>query len=151
MCAHRFKCKWLIGTAHNIGRCSSLQAELLALIDGLELAWNEGHMFVKVEVDCLLALNLLKQEGKQVNVFSSFIRQILSLFGRDWQIEIQHVYREGNKCADYLATYALQLEVGRHLLQQPPDGLQYLLHEDELGIGQERLIYVVWSFEIFPL
>ena len=75
--------KWLIGSACKIERCSSLQAELLALIDGLELAWNEGHMFVKVEVDCLLALNLLKQEGKQVNVFSSFIRQILSLFGRD--------------------------------------------------------------------
>ena len=48
-----------------------------------------------------------------------------------------------DKCADYLATYAIQLEVGRHLLKQPPDVLQCLLHEDEIGTGLERLISIV--------
>ena len=35
------KGKWLIGCARNIGRCTSLQVELWALLDGLEIAWYE--------------------------------------------------------------------------------------------------------------
>ena len=100
-----------------------LQAELWALLDGVEIAWSAGYTHIKVEVDCLLALHLLDQEGKHVNAYSNFIRQILSILGREWQIGLQHVYREGNKCADFLASYALQLDLGKHLLQHSPDGL----------------------------
>ena len=107
-----------------------------------KIDWFGGYTHVKVEVDCLLALHLLDQEGKHVNAYSNFIRQIISILDREWQIELQHVYREGNKCADFLASYTLQLDVGKHLLLHPPDGLRRLLDEDEHGVGQDRLIVV---------
>ena len=75
--------KWLIGCARNIGRCTSLQAELWALLDGLELAWSAGYTHIKVEVDCLLASHLLDQEGKHVNVYYNFIKKILYVLGRE--------------------------------------------------------------------
>ncbi|KAI9085325.1 hypothetical protein K1719_032702 [Acacia pycnantha] len=58
---------------------------------------------------------------------------------RDWRVTVSHVYREGNRCADFLATYALSLEVGIHSLEEPPDGLRGLLHDDAVGAGSLRL------------
>ena len=44
---------------------------------------------------------------------------------------------------DFLASYALQLDVEKHLLQHPPYGLRRLLDEDEHGVGQNRLVVVI--------
>ena len=133
---------WLMGSAHNIGRCSSLQAELWALLDGLQLAWSKGFRFIKVEVDCLLVLKLIQREENSASAHSSLINQILLLMEKDWDIDVKHVFREGNKCADFLASYALQLQEGSHFLQDPPFGLEGVLHDDLVGVYQERLILV---------
>ena len=33
-----------------------LEAELWALLDGVEIAWSAGYTHIKVEVNCLLVL-----------------------------------------------------------------------------------------------
>ncbi|KAI9108254.1 hypothetical protein K1719_020737 [Acacia pycnantha] len=57
---------------------------------------------------------------------------------KEWRVEISHVYRERNCCADWLASYALGLEKGLHFSQNPPDGIQHCLSEDAVGIGRLR-------------
>ena len=60
----------------------------------------------------------------------------------DWDINVKHVFREGNKCADFLASYALQLQEGSHFLQDPSVGLEGVLHDDLVGVSQELLILI---------
>ena len=61
---------------------------------------------------------------------------------KDCDIDVKHVFREGNKCADFLASYAMQLQEGSHFLQDPPVGLEGVLHDDLVGVSQEGLILV---------
>ncbi|KAI9101402.1 hypothetical protein K1719_023884 [Acacia pycnantha] len=66
-----------------------------------------------------------------------------SMLARDWRVSIIHVFREGNRCADFLATFALNLEEGFHALEFPPEGMHRLLHDDEVGVGSTRMCPVV--------
>ncbi|KAI9118879.1 hypothetical protein K1719_010324 [Acacia pycnantha] len=55
--------------------------------------------------------------GGAASANSSFVNRIQGLLNRDWRVTVIHVYREGNKCADFLATYALKPIEGIHFLQ----------------------------------
>ncbi|KAI9071474.1 hypothetical protein K1719_046567 [Acacia pycnantha] len=48
------------------------------------------------------------------------------------------VARGGNRCADWLATFALDMGIGLHILQEPPDGIKECLQEDVVGMGWLR-------------
>ncbi|KAK4263275.1 hypothetical protein QN277_028711 [Acacia crassicarpa] len=134
--------RWLGGCCRKIGRCTSLQAELWALLDGLDLAWNLGFRDVFVQVDCLTALSLVRSVDEHPNANASLLRSIQRLMQQDWRIRIAHVYREGNRCADFLANYALTLAVGNHTLEEPPDAMKNLLRDDAEGVGTVRLCHV---------
>ncbi|CAN0838514.1 hypothetical protein LINGRAHAP2_LOCUS2194 [Linum grandiflorum] len=45
---------------------------------------------------------------------ASLILQIQELIRRDWDVQINHIYREGNCLADYLAGRGHSLPVGTH-------------------------------------
>ena len=49
---------------------------------------------------------------------SFLIRLCYGFITRDWIVKISHVYREANHLADGLATYALSLSFGLHVLSQ---------------------------------
>ncbi|KAI9094201.1 hypothetical protein K1719_026783 [Acacia pycnantha] len=48
-------------------------------------------------------------------------------------------WMQGNRCADYLASFALTMGVGYYVLSDPPDGLLCRLRDDAAGAGQIRL------------
>ncbi|KAI9081098.1 hypothetical protein K1719_036857 [Acacia pycnantha] len=74
---------------------------------------------------------------------SSFVNRIQGLLNRDWRVTIIHVYREVNKCADFLATYALNLVEGIHFLQEPPETMIDLLQADNAGEGSARMCPII--------
>ncbi|CAN1124095.1 Putative ribonuclease H protein At1g65750 [Linum perenne] len=37
------------------------------------------------------------------------------MMGRDWEVKIQHIYREANYAADYLANLGHSFELGTHV------------------------------------
>ena len=43
--------RWLYGFAHKIGACSSLEAELWVVLEGLKIAWNLGSRRIQLEVN----------------------------------------------------------------------------------------------------
>ncbi|KAE8689453.1 hypothetical protein F3Y22_tig00110937pilonHSYRG00048 [Hibiscus syriacus] len=85
-----------------IGRCSVHQAELWAVFDGLELAWNLGFRSLKVETDNLEVARCLNSSPLMHE--SSITRRIRSLFSRQWKCEIKYTPREANKRADRMAS-----------------------------------------------
>ncbi|KAK4267697.1 hypothetical protein QN277_024443 [Acacia crassicarpa] len=59
--------RWLGGCCRNNGNCSSLQSELWALMDGLELVWGAGYKEVQIQVDCLVAIGLVQDSTDHPN------------------------------------------------------------------------------------
>ena len=52
---------------------------------------------------------------------------------RDWQITIQHIYREANFSADFMAKLAGSLPLGFHVFDNLPEGIEYWLRNDMYG------------------
>ncbi|KAK4267482.1 hypothetical protein QN277_024257 [Acacia crassicarpa] len=107
--------------------------------DGLQLVWNKGYRDVMVQLDCLVALKLVQTTEELKHACQSLVRRIQRLLDQEWRVTVTHVYREGNRCADILATYALNFSEGIHFLDDPPEDLQTLLREDADGVGRVRL------------
>ncbi|KAK4260108.1 hypothetical protein QN277_003266 [Acacia crassicarpa] len=87
----------------------------------------------------MLALNLIDKPEESPLLTKSMVRCIQKLLDKDWRVTISHVFREGNRCADLLASYALDLEIGIHFFCEPPEGLVDMLRADLDGVGIMRL------------
>ncbi|KAI9112523.1 hypothetical protein K1719_016446 [Acacia pycnantha] len=85
------------------------------------------------------AVNLVGNKDRSASANMSIIRRIQTLLSQGWRITIVHVFREGNRCADYLATYALTKEAGLHVLEEPPGGIHDLLRQDAEEVGVPRV------------
>ena len=59
---------------------------------------------------------------------------------RDWTVEIQHVYREGNRVANKLANVLLGYDLGYHELLFSPAEVRGLLDDDIMCIAFPKAI-----------
>lgn len=94
---------WLGGFVQNLGICSSIRAELWAVYTGLTMAWNMGFSKVILEVDSQCVLDLIGKGCEDTNPNAPLVTSIRQVITRDWTVRLQHIYREGNFCADWLA------------------------------------------------
>ncbi|CAL1377016.1 unnamed protein product [Linum trigynum] len=84
----------------NLGKCSTTRAELWGAIQGLQMTWDLGHRKVELQLDSMTA-------------------------ERDWELQISHIYREGNFLADHLAHLGHSLQPGT-FVYNPTDS--YITH-----------------------
>lgn len=143
-----YKGEWLRGFSgpieFAIGFANSLEAELEAIKHGLLFAWEYGYKQISCRSDCTQALTLIRKYQPDNDTRPSFmiqqniqiIKEIEELVSRDWVVELSHTFREGNKCADYMAK--LGAKGVKDVCVSPPDGLFSLYRNDLMGIGYER-------------
>ncbi|CAN1171508.1 Putative ribonuclease H protein At1g65750 [Linum perenne] len=98
-----------------------MRAELRGLNIGLNMAWEHGFRKVSARVDS---------------------QAILSLVRTDEDATHQHIYREGNFAADYLANLGHDYPWGVHPISLSDCNLNYFLRRDCIGISEPRLIPV---------
>lgn len=55
--------RWLMGSARNLGCCTSIQAEIWAALLGLDTAWENGYRKIILETDSLLVYRFLTRSG----------------------------------------------------------------------------------------
>ena len=55
---------------------------------------------------------------------------------------MQHTFREGNRCVDWLANQSLQFDLGLQELQSVLAGLENLLLGDVIGVSTPSVICV---------
>ncbi|KAJ1419492.1 Ribonuclease H domain [Sesbania bispinosa] len=98
---------WLGGFSSQEGVGSVHMAELLAVRIGLDFAWNKGVKKLVSELDSLEVLHLLREASPTTETgFAELVADTTRLLHLDWEVHLQHVYREGNSVADYLAKCA---------------------------------------------
>ncbi|PKI70137.1 hypothetical protein CRG98_009469 [Punica granatum] len=77
-----------------------IAAELLAVKVGLDMAWNLGTRKLILEVDSEAVHCMLRSNRDHEGWNKALVKDIPSLTERRWTVIVEHVYREGNKCAD---------------------------------------------------
>ncbi|CAK7356359.1 unnamed protein product [Dovyalis caffra] len=76
------------------------------------IAWEKGHRRVMFEVDSQTAVKALKDGGSRDGLNAPLIDQIKEVMGKQWSIQIDNIYGEGNCDADILANVGANLENG---------------------------------------
>ncbi|PNX87151.1 ribonuclease H, partial [Trifolium pratense] len=82
---------------------SVLYAEIMTIIHGLELSWANGFRNIACYSDSLQAVSLIRDGVSAFHQYANEIQKIRQLLSRDWNVVINHTFREGNACADFLA------------------------------------------------
>ncbi|CAI0548092.1 unnamed protein product, partial [Linum tenue] len=128
----------LTAFAINLGTCSITQAELRGVVEGLQVAWDAGHRRVLVQLDFQCAVQLLQGETSDDHPYAACISRFRELCSRSWSVKVSHIYREGNVCADYLASRGLSLPFGCHLIPTSDPLLSYWTLYDCQGVSIPR-------------
>lgn len=76
--------------------------------------------------------------------YSSLVQSIRKLLNKDWHVRIDHIYRETNFTADFLAkkNFAMSQSLGFQFLHDPPSGIVPWLNHDMYGIGFTRFVSI---------
>ncbi|OMO81305.1 reverse transcriptase [Corchorus capsularis] len=129
---------WLMGFKLHLGVCSNVEAELQAIRQGLLVAWNCSYRDIICETDALIAIDLIKNGDAKFHPLGYLLIDIRQLLHREWRCKLQHTYREGNFCADWLANAACELDDNFELLPAPPDEVKSILNADTTGVFYPR-------------
>ena len=94
---------WGRGFSRSIGLASSVQVELRALLDGLLITVELNIPFLEIEMDSLVAVDLILAIHPANVFFRSIISDCRYLLEKFESVSIKHIYREANMCVDLLA------------------------------------------------
>ena len=65
------------------------------------LAWALGIRSLICETNSIAMIELIKGPINVYHLYAGLIVRISELLARDWEISLNHVYRESNMCVDW--------------------------------------------------
>ena len=99
---------WITGFALNLGYCTSVKAELAALLKGLELAKRHGIAKLIVHIDSQVVCHKLRMQHPKNKGYYFLVKRSQELLNNsEWDVKVEHCYRESNQAADFLANMGL--------------------------------------------
>ncbi|CAL1399438.1 unnamed protein product [Linum trigynum] len=131
---------WIGGFVSSLGLCSATMSELWSIYHGLKLAWKLGCRTLIVESDSQLTIQLVNNRMDPLHPYAAPLAAIRLKNAQDWIVNLVHVYREGNRVADWLSKHSLVYPYGMHELETPPNELLSLLQDDLRGTTFARSI-----------
>lgn len=100
---------WIIVFAKHVGNGSVLQAELLAIFLGLNIALQiSRNSKIKIETDSSQAVNLLSSYSNSFHSLDSLIINCRYILSKLSNYKIRKIARQQNACADALAKKSLE-------------------------------------------
>lgn len=95
--------EWLLGFRKSLGWTTNLNAELMALWQGLILAVECSYMQLEVETDSMVTIQLISNNCNKR--YENIVLECRLLLGKLQWWQLKHTLREGNRVADSLATH----------------------------------------------
>ena len=96
-------------------------------------AQANGHHRVCLQIDSLLAYKWLKTNEDYPMEFSNLILDCRWLLNRDWEVHVDHIWREANSCADLLTKKGISQSESEVLYDTCPTFLWQFLYWDSMG------------------
>ncbi|GAU15867.1 hypothetical protein TSUD_40880 [Trifolium subterraneum] len=125
----------LVSYACILGTCDhALHAEMWGMYLGMGLALRQGITHLPVDSDSKVLVDMVTGNCTMNGSIPTLVRRIRDLKSMNWQVHINHTWREGNKSTDWLANFSLSLNSFElHVLEAPPRDLKRLLFDDISG------------------
>ncbi|KAL0458988.1 UNVERIFIED_CONTAM: putative ribonuclease H protein [Sesamum latifolium] len=92
-----------------LGTCSNVQAELKAILRGLQICKDKNLHKIWIEVDALNVIKILENPCQEAWNLQHLLQKTRTLM-RSLETKIPHIYREGNQAADFFANQACSTE-----------------------------------------
>jgi hypothetical protein len=73
-------------------------------------------------------------------MYWNIMRKIHNLLNLNWEVQLTHIYREANRCADILANMGSKLEVDMMIYHEPPLAVRQILFDDFRGVSIPRMV-----------
>lgn len=116
-------------------------SELWALRDGLNLAIQLGIHQFDMELDAKVIVDLLNGADSPNRAYSPLLYDCRSLLAKLTQARVVHVFREANKCVDFLAKRGCSMREDFVIFYVSPSvELDQLLDSDINGLYYYRLV-----------
>ncbi|CAN1314000.1 hypothetical protein LINPERPRIM_LOCUS29158 [Linum perenne] len=93
-------------------------------------------------MDSLAAISLLTSSDTTAHQHTMEMLEFRELRGRDWSLQVEHTFREGNQTADFLASLGYDYPFENHSTSISYSRLGYFLRLDCLGIVESRSIII---------
>jgi len=130
--------------ARKIGSCDALHAEMWGMYIGMDMARRQGITHLQVESDSKILVDMVTGKCNINGNVPTLIRRIRDLKNMSWQVQINHIWREGNRSADWLANFSLSLDsFDLHVIETPPRELRCLLFDDISGACMPRNVRLI--------
>ncbi|KAK5843694.1 hypothetical protein PVK06_006152 [Gossypium arboreum] len=100
--------------------------------------WKARNDFIfnaktQVQLDVVVVVHFIKSTMVNSHPYYTLVKDCLELIKGDWNLEIRHIFRKGNRCADQLANMTRDALHG--VTDAPPQQVRVLMEEDMLGFG----------------
>ncbi|GMP77627.1 hypothetical protein CsSME_00033839 [Camellia sinensis var. sinensis] len=128
---------WVCGFYGKMQMGTSLEAKLWALYKGLTVLLQKGINNVLIETDAAQVVQLMKDPIASNCPFKNLVEDAKILFN-GCVCTIQHIWKQGNLCADALAKLGANQPEEMLVVNEPPAELRSYLLADLLGISRER-------------
>lgn len=92
-----------------IEESSNNEAEVKAMVEALRVCKVMNYLQICLQTDSMLLKNIIEGLWKPPWTIIDQIEEIMK-FKEEHNIKVSHTYREGNRLADHLANYALDVE-----------------------------------------
>ncbi|CAI0401383.1 unnamed protein product [Linum tenue] len=125
--------------AMNLGGGSITRAELMGILQGLRCAWELGVRKVLLQTDSQAAIRII-EAATNTHPHYHIVLQVRRMVQCNWEVRIEHIYRESNMVADFLASTGHDLLVEIHPILAPDLRLHYWLLFDLVGSQTPRLV-----------
>lgn len=132
---------WVTGFARRIGNTNSFMAELWALRDGLQLCLQMSVHSVTIELDAKIIVDAFNSPTSWNSIVYSIMEDCRQMANRIPLVCFRHIYKEANKCADFLARLGMLLDRDFIVFSSPPVDLASLMEADATGLYVNRLCH----------
>ncbi|KAA3465251.1 LINE-type retrotransposon LIb DNA [Gossypium australe] len=121
---------WIIRFGRFLGVCTSFEAEVWSIHDGILLLLNKGYRRALIQTDNLevvQALNDMDMEEPEITM----LRRTKRIMNSEGQWRIIHIPRDRNLVADRVAKLSLNWKSSLQVLEETPKKFLELLQEDK--------------------
>ena len=128
--------KWLAGFSVNLGVCTSIKAEMMALRHGLKIARDKGFRKVIIHMDSKLIVDKMKNHALRNQAHYFALKDCRALVNdNSLDYRLLHCYRESNQTADALANLGVTQAEKLILYTSLPPSMYVILREDFVRVA----------------
>ncbi|CAN1792681.1 Putative ribonuclease H protein At1g65750 [Linum perenne] len=117
-----------------------MRAELRGAEMGLQTAWELGARKVILELDSLAAVLSIEGSDEFDSRHGPILYHIRQMREREWQVNVQHSFRESNRVADLLANLGHSFRLGVHQIVNFPPNIRRAILSYCIRVSFPRLI-----------